>query len=233
MDEIVGNLKKLGIDDQACNRVVQAGCCNVHDALDFLFSENRDPIPVSQPQASSTQTQSIPAEDADLQLAIERSQQHLGDDEEFQRVLAESLQDVQHNSQSWSQLLFTPSQRARHSLTDPVGLRNVGNTCYLNSLLQFYYHLPEFRRKIFSYRGSEIRNPETEQPPALNPPSSAERFVLELQRLFGYMALSAERYLDPSRLIDALQHQGEFLIGGPQDVSEFNEIFVNLVSNNT
>ena len=31
-----------------------------------------------------------------------------------------------------------------------LGLRNQGNTCYMNSLLQALHHLPEFRDAVFS-----------------------------------------------------------------------------------
>ena len=32
----------------------------------------------------------------------------------------------------------------------PVGLKNVGNTCYVNSMLQSYFTIPQFRDEILS-----------------------------------------------------------------------------------
>ena len=55
-----------------------------------------------------------------------------------------------------------------------LGLRNQGNTCYMNSLLQSLHHLPEFRRAIYSI------------PTSLQSNASATEnlFALALQRLF-------------------------------------------------
>jgi ubiquitin carboxyl-terminal hydrolase 25/28 len=33
----------------------------------------------------------------------------------------------------------------------PCGLKNIGNTCYLNSLLQSYYNLPNFVKAILEF----------------------------------------------------------------------------------
>ena len=54
-----------------------------------------------------------------------------------------------------------------------LGLRNQGNTCYMNSLLQVLYHVPEFRRAIYSLPTSTAAELGT-----------SSRVVLELQRLF-------------------------------------------------
>ena len=42
-------------------------------------------------------------------------------------------------------------QRIREK-NQPTGLRNIGNTCYFNSLLQVYYTLPDFVTKILTFQ---------------------------------------------------------------------------------
>lgn len=70
-----------------------------------------------------------------------------------------------------------------------LGLRNQGNTCYMNSLLQALNHLPEFKQAIYRI-------------PTTTDPSMGEAVPLELQRLFyllehaestGVRALGTER----------------------------------------
>ena len=53
-----------------------------------------------------------------------------------------------------------------------LGLRNQGNTCYMNSLLQSLHHLPEFRKGVYAI------------PARANGTSPADAIPLELQRLF-------------------------------------------------
>lgn len=38
--------------------------------------------------------------------------------------------------------------------TTPVGLKNIGNTCYLNSFIQALYHLPEVMKKMMELEDS-------------------------------------------------------------------------------
>ena len=63
-------------------------------------------------------------------------------------------------------LLLSPAAAAY------LGLRNQGNTCYMNSLLQALHHLPEFRAAIYSI------------PTRLDNNSAVELVPLELQRVF-------------------------------------------------
>jgi len=49
---------------------------------------------------------------------------------------------------------YEPIARVDQRLRDtnqPTGLRNIGNTCYFNSLLQVYYTLPSFVTSILSF----------------------------------------------------------------------------------
>lgn len=45
-----------------------------------------------------------------------------------------------------------PESQSDHGLSDwPVGLQNIGNTCYLNSLLQFYFSIRPFREMALEF----------------------------------------------------------------------------------
>ena len=43
-----------------------------------------------------------------------------------------------------------PDQRLREK-NQPAGLRNIGNTCYFNSLIFIYYSMPEFVHQILTF----------------------------------------------------------------------------------
>jgi len=79
--------------------------------------------------------------DDELQKAIEAS---LGPQEDMQKVLMMSALDEIHRMEVREQ---DPSQRQRAEGMC-VGLRNIGNSCYVNSLMQTYFLLPPLRDAI-------------------------------------------------------------------------------------
>lgn len=38
----------------------------------------------------------------------------------------------------------------------PCGLKNIGNTCYFNSILQVYYNIPSFATAIFTHADDDV-----------------------------------------------------------------------------
>ncbi|XP_069750933.1 ubiquitin carboxyl-terminal hydrolase 28 isoform X2 [Narcine bancroftii] len=98
----------------------------------------------------------------------------------------------------------------------PVGLKNVGNTCWFSAVIQSLFQLPEFRRLVLNYKVPE--NPQE------NCRSQTElrnlAFMQELRCLFALMVASERKYVDPSRAVELLKaafRSSE----AQQDVSEF------------
>ncbi|SCU93337.1 LAMI_0E14004g1_1 [Lachancea mirantina] len=92
----------------------------------------------------------------------------------------------------------------------PAGLNNIGNTCYLNSLLQYYFCISSLRKYVLEYHetfadylqrqescdrqrrigGREVSQPEVER---------SIQFVYQLRELFKSMVHTAERFVTPRR----------------------------------
>lgn len=90
----------------------------------------------------------------------------------------------------------------------PTGLNNIGNTCYLNSLLQYYFSISSLRQYVLDYRntvqhflhnheyasrrigGREITKAEVER---------SVQFVYRLHDLFNSMIHAQERCVTPSK----------------------------------
>jgi len=94
-----------------------------------------------------------PDDDTELQKAIQAS---LGPQEDMNKVLMMSALDEIHRMQEREK---DPRQRQRAEGMC-AGLRNIGNTCYVNSLLQTYFLLPPFRNTILGVNANEAGEPE-------------------------------------------------------------------------
>ncbi|XP_027628689.1 ubiquitin carboxyl-terminal hydrolase 28 [Tupaia chinensis] len=99
----------------------------------------------------------------------------------------------------------------------PVGLKNVGNTCWFSAVIQSLFQLPEFRRLVLSY--------SLPQNILDNCRSHTEKrnivFMQELQYLFALMMGSNRKFVDPSAALDLLKGAFRSSEEQQQDVSEF------------
>lgn len=102
---------------------------------------------------------------------------------------------------------FTPK-----SETGKTGLVNLGNTCYMNSVLQALYMLEEFRYMTFG-----CHTP------------SGQPVLHNLQEVFAFLALSQRSAFAPSKFLQVARPPW-FSPGTQQDCSEFLKFLLDRVS---
>nr|XP_018898646.1 PREDICTED: ubiquitin carboxyl-terminal hydrolase 48-like [Bemisia tabaci] len=109
-----------------------------------------------------------------------------------------------------------------------VGLKNLGATCYVNSLLQLWFHNSAFREAIFSW--DPTQDPKEKENPTLVIQDDEILFtpqtvVGHLQVLFAMLALSEKRVVDPTDLVVSLGLD----TSEQQDAQEFSKLFLSLL----
>jgi ubiquitin C-terminal hydrolase len=85
---------------------------------------------------------------------------------------------------------------------EPVAIQNVGNSCYVSSLLQFYYSLPQFVQIIFGFKNVIQVDGKRELEAKLI--ESGAKIICELQRAFAFMAMGVKGYYKPTQLLDVI-----------------------------
>uniref|UniRef100_A0A8C5A8W8 Ubiquitin carboxyl-terminal hydrolase n=1 Tax=Gadus morhua TaxID=8049 RepID=A0A8C5A8W8_GADMO len=99
----------------------------------------------------------------------------------------------------------------------PVGLKNVGNTCWFSAVIQSLFNLLEFQRLVLHYSPpARVQDLPRNQKEHRNLP-----FMQELRNLFSLMVGSKRKYVDPSRAVDILKDAFKSSESQQQDVSEF------------
>ncbi|XP_053242480.1 ubiquitin carboxyl-terminal hydrolase 25 isoform X2 [Podarcis raffonei] len=115
----------------------------------------------------------------------------------------------------WSDSL-NPYDRKRQD-NCPVGLKNVGNTCWFSAVIQSLFNLLEFRRLVLNYSPpAGAQDLPRNQKENRNLP-----FMRELRYLFALLFGSKRKYVDPSRAVEILKDAFKSNDSQQQDVSEF------------
>ena len=95
---------------------------------------------------------------------------------------------------------------------DPTGLRNLGNTCYANSLLQIWFHNRTFRQALYDWDQEDQPGEETQ-------------VAASLQKLFAKMEFTRRRHVDPRDFVTQLGINPAI----QQDAQEFSKLFISLL----
>jgi ubiquitin carboxyl-terminal hydrolase 34 len=105
-----------------------------------------------------------------------------------------------------------PAEVPRKSYTGYVGLKNLGATCYMNSVMQQFFMMPELRRGFFE-ASTEVKSLANQEDKAL---------VREIGRMFGWLQESDRQYYDPLSFTKSFKVHGEDVnLLTQQDADEF------------
>lgn len=131
------------------------------------------------------------------------------DDTQNYRLLRQALREVANSTNSEILHSFLATGKVDPSLLPvenwPTGLDNIGNTCYLNSLLQYYFSIQPLRDAILQFdernmdytimQDRKIGGRSVE----LAEINRSIQFIYRLQQLFHEMIVTNKRYILPSK----------------------------------
>ncbi|XP_051668301.1 ubiquitin carboxyl-terminal hydrolase 28 isoform X3 [Manacus candei] len=99
----------------------------------------------------------------------------------------------------------------------PVGMKNIGNTCWFSAVIQSLFQLPEFRRLVLGYSLSQ----KVLESCRSHTGKRNIAFMQELQSLFALMLGTRRKFVDPSAALELLRDVFRSAEEPQQDVSEF------------
>jgi ubiquitin carboxyl-terminal hydrolase 25 len=157
------------------------------------------------------------------------------EDEEMQRVLYQSMAEQKGSSNFEYEPLNAMERKREPGM--PVGLRNVGNTCYFNSLIQTYFNIPEFVELILTLDVDKLaEKPEEEKKVDDKDKKEKEdktKLIQNLKILFSRLIKSNKKYQDASEVLKLTKDEygNTIQIGEQRDVSEFHLFFFDALLN--
>uniref|UniRef100_A0A669D828 ubiquitinyl hydrolase 1 n=1 Tax=Oreochromis niloticus TaxID=8128 RepID=A0A669D828_ORENI len=227
---LISQLREItGIQDQQIlYRALNVSQGDIGHAVGLLTTQTAELQDPGEPQESGTSGEAWEGQKGlpkdELQTAIELSLQesHKAQEEEreFHRALEASAEEnaarIKRKRCEAQSEMCSPAEWIRQD-DWPVGIRNVGNTCWFSAVIQSLFHLPVFRRLVLNYHLSEKILEKCKS-------HSDKRniaFMQELRCLFALMVGSTRRFVDPSAAVELLRDAFR-TNEAQQDVSEFS-----------
>ncbi|XP_035846679.1 ubiquitin carboxyl-terminal hydrolase 28 isoform X3 [Sander lucioperca] len=215
-------------DPQILYRALNASQGDVGHAVGLLTTQSAEVQDPGEPQESGTSAEAWEGQKGlpkdELQTAIELSLQESHNAQEEERELNRALEASAEENAARMKRKRCEAQSEMCSPADwirqddwPVGIRNVGNTCWFSAVIQSLFHLPVFRRLVLNYHLSERILEKCKS-------HSDKRniaFMQELRCLFALMVGSTRRFVDPSAAVELLRDAFR-TSEAQQDVSEFS-----------
>ncbi|KAJ5072824.1 ubiquitin carboxyl-terminal hydrolase 14 [Anaeramoeba ignava] len=136
------------------------------------------------------------------------------------KKLYSHLKNLHKNIRSnWN---YDPVSNVKSSL-GYLGLSNLGATCYLNSLLQQFYMMPEFRMNLLSIDLEEELNKKI-----------SENVLYQLQLIFAGLTERELRYVNTKKFVSLLKLPNGSALNPyiQMDALEFFNIFLDIVEQN-
>ncbi|XP_044077692.1 ubiquitin carboxyl-terminal hydrolase 28 isoform X3 [Siniperca chuatsi] len=227
---LINQLREItGIQDpQILYRALNASQGDIGHAVGLLTTQPAEVQDLGEPQESGTSGEAWEGQKGlpkdELQTAIELSLQESHNAQEEEREFNRALEASAEENAARMKRKRCEAQSEMCSPADwirqddwPVGIRNVGNTCWFSAVIQSLFHLPVFRRLVLNYHLSERVLEKCKS-------HSDKRniaFMQELRCLFSLMVGSTRRFVDPSAAVELLRDAFR-TSEAQQDVSEFS-----------
>lgn len=225
-----------GADEQSINQTIEAckdntGRYSLEHVINLLVDDNaRTNLQAS----SNSNTSAQPIAAAAAALTCDRNATDTITDDviemtheiDNQSTVDEDLERaLQLSRETMEQSIDESEITRRESLNEPIGLKNIGNTCWFNSIVQTLYTLPFFRELILNFQLIAINRPLTANE------QQAIGFIEELRNLFILMLRSPRRSINPDRAIKKFKHTRKLsgIDFSHEDCSEFALHLIDLI----
>lgn len=227
---LISQLREItGIQDQQIlYRALNVSQGDIGHAVGLLTTEPAKHQDPGEPQESGTSGEAwesqkgLPKDElqAAIELSLQESHKAQEEEREFHRALEASAEEnaarIKRKRCEAQSEMCSPADWIRQE-DWPVGIRNVGNTCWFSAVIQSLFHLPVFKRLVLNYHLSE----QVLEKCKSHSDKRNIAFMQELRCLFALMVGSARRFVDPSAAVELLRDAFR-TSEAQQDVSEFS-----------